>query len=217
MAEEIRQAAGQSATQRLFVVPAKSGSGWKVAWLEDCLLLLAENLGQELTKGMLKGYVAVLDVLTPEQAITAFSKALESAKYFPRPSELLDFAGRPSAHGDPLRETAKASLVVVLAAMRLYGLELKPLGGGMIDRNDSGELLEFAIRAPLRPCPPFDPVTDATVRDMGLGDRAAGLAQLAIFLQPNSGDGWSWDTNERRKTEQRWFEAYGRAKDAVKP
>lgn len=172
-----------------------------------CLAQLAASLDQPVSEAMAKGYLAVLSRLTRDEAVQAFGRAMESCKYFPRPSELLDLAGRAPA-GDPLRNAAMLALRAVLDVIRTFGSELRPRGGKFVDRDKDGELLHTAYHEPSTPAPTLPAEIEAALEELGYGDRVAGLRALATLTERAEGP---WQVAENRKLEQRWFEAYARA------
>lgn len=181
------------------------------------LLNLGDTLGRDLSKpGVVEAYTAALEDLTPERCIEVFSRALEQSRFFPSPAELRAFAGLAEA----VDSDALKALSEVLAAMRLWGPELKPKPGAIKrDRDDDGLVLVVPERGDEVPAPVFPDRTMFAIVAMGMGSREAGLEALACHpaLPWNSQRGQdeaatrAFRSKNAAEIEKRWCVAWAQA------
>jgi hypothetical protein len=211
-----RQHKPQTTTEQHFLAWWREGEP-NQAPVAAVLTGLAQMMGKDLS-GALEGYEAILAGMTKDQVILACSLAAEECEFFPTPAVLRRLAKIPTS-GQIDRDEAIATLTQVLTLMRgSHGWTLQEIGGRFVDRDAKGNLLDTAYRTAPTPAPKFSAQTEAAIVDVGLGERADGLRALSLILAgPDSAEGGTWHAGEVRRLEQRWFEAYGRAKDAVKP
>lgn len=211
-----RQFKPQTTTEQHFLAWWREGEP-NQAPVAAVLTGLAQMMGKDLSGG-LEGYEAVMAGMTKEQVILACSLAAEECEFFPTPAVLRRLAKIPTM-AKLTRDEAIAGLVQVLTLMRGdHGPTLKEIGGRFVDRDEDGNLLDTAYRTASMPAPKFSTAIEAAIEDVGLGDRAEGLRALTLILNgPDTAEGGTWHAGEVRRLEQRWLEAYGRAKDAVRP
>jgi hypothetical protein len=186
--------------------------------LANSLIALSESLDRTLTERAMQAYVAVLSQLSREEAIKAFSRALEECRYFPTPSQLLEFAGRTSANLTPMWAAAFGT---ILKAMRTpHGLELRAVPGKIIrEKDDEGLVLVKPEREPETPAPTFDAVTEAAICIMGHGSREAGLEAISRHpaVHPRFQQGRveaptdAFAAKTAADLEKRWAQAYAEA------
>jgi hypothetical protein len=190
MAHE-KQHTAQTATQKLYEDLWRQHVGrttspteaQKTAAICAMLTELAEGQGRDVSKA-LRGYVAALWELTPEELVLAFFRATKECRFFPPPATLLEFSGR-AATGDPIANEAKGELLKILEAMRgPHGPKLKPILGRVLygtedsPRDEDGRMTHAPIRSESTPFP-IARRTEAALVRLGWGDRVAGIALIA--------------------------------------
>jgi hypothetical protein len=167
--------------------------------------------------GVIPLYIATLSDLTGEECVRAFSRAATECRYFPSPAVLLELSGRPKAMPEPTEAMRK--LMLIFTQMREYGPKLEPPQRKPIKQND-----EHGIRldrkdwvwSPEVLAPAFDDATEAAIRLVGFGERAAGLDALAghpslpwnRVSEALDASGASFRLRDAAKVEDRWAEAY---------
>ena len=127
----------RTATEMLFAEPWNRGTPQKDSILLG-LHMLADAMERDLSRGRAaEVYLAVLQDLTPTQCVRALSRASLRGRFFPAPGELRALAGVPDV--DPEQEQANAALVLVLEAIKRFGVRMRPLRGKILrDRDDDG-------------------------------------------------------------------------------
>lgn len=186
--------------------------------LGGALLYLAAAFDRSLTETSARAYLASLSQLTPEQAITAFSRAQDELRFFPVPSVLLELGS--------LAKKAKRNGIALLAfifeAFRLHGCELKAIGAKVLkSTNDDGSFLprEKWEWNEVIPAPTFTPVVERALLTVGRGDRDAGIAMLSCHpgLPWNRQRGQeeapsaSFQQRDRAQIENEWCDAIDEA------
>lgn len=207
-----KQTKESNVTRQLFEQPWNQNSTPAEAH-KASLLLLASLLGRDLTGMATTAYLAILADFSKDQSIEAFSLALEECEFFPPPAKLRALANIPTS-GQLAREEALAALGQVLTAMRgRHGWTLKGLNGKLIDKDEHGNNLDRAYREPPIPAPTFSSEIESAIVYVGLGERSDGLRALSMILSgPDTSESATWHAGEVRRLEQRWMEAYARAK-----
>lgn len=211
--EIAKRQANNNATLSTFSRVMK-GAKTKAAGQDAVMALVSSTLPYDLTvPGRLEVWEAVLESLTSEQIAAGFALSVEECEFFPTPAKLRALAHIPTS-GQLAREEALAALGQVLTAMRgRHGWTLKVLNGKLIDKDELGNNLDRAYREPPIPAPAFCAEIEAAIVDVGLGERADGLRALSLILSgPDTSEIATWHAGEVRRLEQRWMEAYARAK-----
>lgn len=183
----------------------------------NSLEILAETLDRQLTEKAALAYVAVMIDLSPSQCVRAFSQTLFRSRFFPSPAELRAL-GSPV---EPDSETAVAlgMLRLILARMRTFGPQLKPLAGALIrDRDGDGRVLPVAewTREPEQTPAPLPPRTVKAIQQLGMGSYEAGLELISAHpaARPYSQRGHmeptvaSFQARDTAKLEERWIQAW---------
>ncbi len=123
-----------------------------------------------------------VDEIGEEAFDKALRQVLQTSTFRPDIAEIRRAAGVNDGIIDPVEHDAKAALKALIEAMRKHGPSLKPIIGRVVrDRDDDGRMLNVCdwVRAPTKPAPELDDVTEACLLSLGMGDRFAGLEVVA--------------------------------------
>jgi len=187
----------------------QNASQAKTFALVDGLTLLGTVFGEPLTPEHYEAYASVLGNLTP-QLQYGFSRALGETKWWPKPSELLEFCtGRASAMADKL--TIDRAWNWVCLYLEFFGITGTPLWKvqgrkqnsysieAFVRDNSSGE--PFAMSAPFyevaRPQPPEIPESIRQTLVGMSGSSKMGLTRISDAKRGwNSADGCKLSTKD---------------------
>jgi hypothetical protein len=190
--------------------------------IATALVDLADTLKGDLSKkSVLESYIAVLMPASPAQCIQAFSRALESCRFFPSPSELRDFASLPRADS-LIKRDAMRSLGRIVEAIRHHTVDWQPAQGPILhDGRDpaDGRVLPIPMRGPAVPAPVLEGHELDALRSIGGGTSVrAGLMRLSGMLdyqaEQAAGNGRFGADRDRARLEADWCEAYAQAVNA---
>jgi hypothetical protein len=182
--------------------------------IAEALITLAEILKGDLSKPIiLEGYIAVMTPASPAQCIQAFSRALETCKFFPSPAELRGFSSLPNAI-DLIKLEAMASLRFVADAVSRHGVDLRPAKGPILNdgRDAQGLVMMIPDRGPSIPAPELTKRQLHALRLVGYGTIADGLRRVTSLLryieEEQAGNGQYGATRDRLRLEAEWCAAY---------
>jgi len=161
--------------------------------------------------------------MTGEECVKAFSRAAGECRYFPSPAELVALSGRPRSVPEP--SEAMRKLMMIFALMREYGPKLEAPPQKILRQvDDKGIRLDRKDWVWSEPAavPVMDPVTEAAIRFVGFGERAAGLDTLSGHpslpwnrAEPQDASSASFRLRDAAKIEERWESVYTAAKRAA--
>jgi len=182
--------------------------------IAKALLILANTLKGDITAtGVIEAYVAVLTPASPAQCIHAFSRALETCKFFPSPAELRSFSSLPSADS-LIRLEAMASLRFIADAVAKHGVALRTAPGPILNdgRDAQGLVMPVPDRGPDIPAPLLTPRQLRALRLVGFGTIPDGLRRIQDLRryveEEQAGNGQYGATRDRLKLEAEWCAAY---------
>lgn len=181
---------------------------------------LAQTLDKDLSKpATIPSYVAVLMPASSAQCIQAFSRALETCRFFPSPAELRDFASLPKPQ-ELIKREAMSALRFVVEAVRLHGVEMHAAPGPILNdgRDAQGLVMPVPDRGPDVPAPVLMPILSHTLQILGMGSKRDGLIRIHRMLEcmgeEAAGNGQYGATRDRLRAEMDWCEAYAQAVNA---
>ena len=188
--------------------------------IATALVDLADTLKGDLSKkSVLESYIAVLMPASPAQCIQAFSRALETCRFFPSPAELRDFASLPKPQ-ELIKREAMSALRFVVDAVRLHGVEMHAAPGPILNdgRDAQGLVMPIPDRGPDVPAPVLMPILNHSLQILGMGSKRDGLIQIHRMLEcmgeEAAGNGQYGATRDRLRIEMVWCEAYAQAVNA---
>jgi hypothetical protein len=116
-------------------------------WIGEQLTILAEAMGESLSRARLQIYAADLADLEKSQLETAFGRARRELKFFPKIAELRDLAGVAAAK-DTRNVEAEAAWKWANGYLRKWGVDLLPIycGGTRTNPPALPSRIDYALR-----------------------------------------------------------------------
>jgi hypothetical protein len=148
----------------------------------------------------------------------ALHQVLENSTFRPDIAEIRRVAGVNRGLIDPVAQEAHAELKRLIGLMRKHGPLLKAIPGRVTrDRDDDGRSLPVSdwVRADEVPAPILEPVTDATIAELGYGSRIAGLEVISRHpaLNPaTSAEDAPYRTRNAAELERLWVSTYAQCR-----
>lgn len=178
---------------------------------ERCLRMLAVTLGRELTPMAVTGYLAVLDAFSKDEAILAFTAAMNECDFFPVPKKLQELSGR----SERLDARSLRELLDLAGVLRDWPM-LQPKAGEILNEGrdpvtDRYLPLSEVQRGPMQHPPALTDFTLRTLTALGDGDIPAGLRRITPAvpgLLGKLGDDQSFELRQADSVKRAWLAAY---------
>lgn len=157
------------------------------------------------------GYLAVLDAFSKDEAILAFTAAMNECDFFPVPKKLQELSGR----SERLDARALRELLDLAGVLREWPM-LQPKAGAILNEGrDPVTHRYLPLDQVQRGEPSMPPVMSQHVRDtiraLGDGDIPSGLRRIAPAvpgLLGKLGDDQSFELRQADSVKRAWLAAY---------
>lgn len=151
-----------------------------------------------------------LNEIGPARFDEALKHVIQASSFHPTIAEIRKAAGINRGIQDPVEQKAMSELRLILAIMRVHGVQMKPLVGRILNdgKDEQGRVLQVPLRTPETRPPTLEPRTEAAIVELGFGSRVAGLEMIAGHPAINKECDPQFRLKNAAEIEKRWIQAY---------